>query len=78
MGKKKDNIFQTIGLLTQLGILMIVSIGIGYWFGSLIDNFIGESIIFRLVGILLGVISGFYSNYRLIKGYIDNNKDSSK
>lgn len=75
--KDWNKIFHTIGLLTQLGIVMVVNIALGFIFGNFIDEFMGVDIIFKIIGLIIGIVSGFYSNYRLIKVYIDNNNDDS-
>ena len=72
--KDWSRIFQAVGLLAQLGIVMVVNIGVGFLLGSWIDSLLSDSIIFRIIGLILGILSGFYSNYRLIKVFIDNNK----
>ncbi len=72
--KDWSRIFQAMGLLAQLGIVMVVNMGVGFVLGSFIDSLLAESVIFRIIGLILGILSGFYSNYRLIKVFIDNNK----
>jgi len=71
--KDWSRIFQAMGLLAQLGIVMIANMGVGFLLGSFIDRLLADSFIFRIIGLILGILSGFYSNYRLIKVFIDNN-----
>ena len=75
---KKDwqGILNALGLLTQLGIIMVINIGVGFFLGYILDNFMGREYIFKITGLLLGVGSGFYSNYKLIVRIINNNHDS--
>ncbi|MFW5980417.1 MAG: AtpZ/AtpI family protein [Halanaerobiaceae bacterium] len=66
---KKDwhQIVRGLGLLTQIGIIMIVNIGVGFFLGYLLDNYLGFQLVLKMIGLLLGIISGFYSNYRIIR-----------
>ena len=75
--KDWNRIFQTIGLLTQLGIVMVANLAIGFILGNFVDILLNVDIIFKIVGLIIGVLSGFYSNYRLIKVYIDNNNSDT-
>lgn len=75
---KKDwlKIARVFGLLTLLGIGIVSNIAVGFWLGSLIDRFTGHDLLFKLVGMIIGVISGFYSDYCLINDILgDNNED---
>jgi F0F1-type ATP synthase assembly protein I len=72
---KKDDwrkIVSTMALLTQLGIVVIVNIGVAFYFGLKIDQWLEYDYIFKIIGLILGTGSGFYSVYQLIKSYIDN------
>ena len=66
---KKDwtQIARGLGLLTYVGIVIIVNIGVGFYLGYLLDNYIGTAMIFKIVGLFIGILSGFYSDYRIIK-----------
>ena len=67
---KQENwhdILKALGLIAQLGIVMLANIAAGFYGGYLLDNFTGREIIFKIIGLLMGVFSGFYANYRLIK-----------
>lgn len=63
-----SNILKAAGLLTYLGIIMVVSIGIGFFLGLTIDNYLLTDPWFTILGLLLGVASGFYGVYQTIKG----------
>ncbi len=53
-------------LVAQLGIIMSVSIYIGYRAGFWLDQVTGTRMWFPIGGTLVGVVSGFYSLYRLM------------
>ena len=77
MDKKEwHKLLNALGLLTQLGIIMIINIGVGFFLGYLLDNIMGREYIFKVTGLLMGVGSGFYSNYKLIIKIIGKGKDS--
>ncbi len=76
MGKDDwKSIFRALGLLTELGLVIIANIGVGFIIGYLVDRATGSELFFKLTGLILGVISGFYSDYRLINKLIGDNKD---
>jgi len=72
MNKKEwQRILSSLGLLTQLGIVIIINIGVGFFLGYLLDNLAGREYIFKIIGILVGVGSGFYSDYKIIENIIN-------
>lgn len=68
-----------LSLVIQLGLMMSVGVYLGYRVGSWLDQLVGTSLIFTLLGTLLGIGGGFVSVYRLLVGVIqrraDNNDD---
>lgn len=68
---KKDSnfkdIFRVLALISQLGLTMIINIGIGFFLGYIVDYFLHTSILFKVIGLITGISSGFYSVYQLIK-----------
>ena len=78
MNNKTDwqQIARAFGMLTLLGITIIANIAVGFWLGSLLDKLIGSKLFFKIAGLIIGVFSGFYSDYRLINDILgDNNED---
>ena len=72
-----QKIAQAFGMLTLLGITVIVNMAVGFWLGSLIDRLIGSDLVFKITGLIIGVFSGFYSDYRLIND-VFGDKDENK
>ncbi len=71
-----QQIAQAFGLLTLIGITILANIAVGFWLGKVIDNYLNFDLFFKIIGIIIGVISGFYSVYRLTNGILgDNNED---
>lgn len=66
--RKNDNrtTFQTLTLITQLGLTMIVSIGMACAVGIWIDRRLGTSWV-TIIMFVLGTIAGGQSAYRLIR-----------
>lgn len=64
-------IMKALGLLTYIGILMVVSIGIGYFLGAWIDGRLNTEPVISIIGLIVGVGAGFYSVYQVIKGTMD-------
>ena len=47
-----QKIAQAFGMLTLLGITVIVNMAVGFWLGSLIDKLIGSDLIFKITGLI--------------------------
>ncbi|MEJ6951279.1 AtpZ/AtpI family protein [Natronospora cellulosivora (SeqCode)] len=62
-------IFHALGLIAHLGITMLVNIGLGFFFGYFMDNLLGREIVFKIIGIIIGVLAGFYSIYKLLSRF---------
>ena len=64
--KKPPNLLYFLSLVTQLGLVMISSILVGMMLGLAADKFLGISPWGAAVGILIGIVGGFYAVYQLI------------
>lgn len=64
-------IMKALGLLTYIGILMVVSIGIGYFLGNWLDGLLNTDPVISIIGLIIGVGSGFYSVYQVVKELMD-------
>lgn len=82
MTKKTSNwqlIIQTLALVSQLGLTMLGSIAIGFFFGRVIDQAFGYEFFITLIFMIVGVVAGFWSVYRMVRVYIESQKkDDSK
>lgn len=54
-----------LSLLTQIGVTMIVTIGIGIFTGRFLDNLLNTSPIFLIIMIVISVIAAFKNLYLL-------------
>lgn len=57
---KFSNAGQYIGLALSFGVTMLVSIYIAAWVGQWIDAKLGLDGVFRFIGVLCGIYSGFH------------------
>ena len=62
----KRKTFQTLALITQLGLIMISSVGIASWIGVWLDRKLGTSFI-TVVMFFLGAIAGFQAVSRMVR-----------
>ena len=72
MNRKKSTgaqISQALSLLSQLSIMMLVSIFGCFFIGKFIDNKLNTGPIFMLIFLVLGIGGAFMSVYKTIIGY---------
>ena len=69
---KWHQIVQALGLVSQVGILMITSIGLGFAGGYFLDQLLGREVVFKAIGLVVGILSGFYTNYKIIMDFISD------
>jgi F0F1-type ATP synthase assembly protein I len=74
MVKNKIQIFETLGLLAQVGLMMAAAIILGLFAGRFLDAKLGTSPIFTLVFILLGICGGFFQLFKLLTPKRDGKK----
>lgn len=72
--KNKDwrQIARALSLLTEVGLIIIISAGIGFGFGYLVDSFLNFNLFFKLLGLFIGLAAGFYSVYKLLISTFDD------
>jgi F0F1-type ATP synthase assembly protein I len=56
-----------LGLVAQLGFLMLGSIGAGFLIGFLLDKKFGGGGLFLAIFLPIGIVAGFIQCYRLIR-----------
>ncbi|MFP4200609.1 MAG: AtpZ/AtpI family protein [Bacillota bacterium] len=64
-----------LSLLFHIGILIVASIYIGFLGGSWLDDYLGAGMSFTVVGVILGVASGFWGSYRVMMSVSDRSED---
>lgn len=59
-----------LGLVAQIGLVIVISAGLGWWGGAYLDQRLGSGYVWSVIGMLLGVVSGFIAVYRmLLRGF---------
>lgn len=56
-----------ISLVTQLGLAVVVSVGLGLQAGLWLDARLHRSDLFSIVGLVLGLITGFNIAYQMLR-----------
>lgn len=77
MRQRRDNkkkTFQTLSLVTQLGLIMIVSIGMTTALGIWLDGKLGTDFL-TVILFFLGAVSGGQGAYRMIKQIFEEEDD---
>jgi F0F1-type ATP synthase assembly protein I len=64
LSKLKLKDYENLGLITQIGMIMIIPIFAGLFGGKWLDEQLKTGKFFLLVGIILGVIIAFLNLYR--------------
>lgn len=70
--KDWQQIMRALSLLTEVGLIIVISAGIGFGTGYLIDNFLNFELLFKLSGLIVGLAAGFYSVYKLLISSFDD------
>lgn len=61
-----NSVLHYLVLVSQLGIIMVSSVVICLFIGLYLDNKLGTNGVFITIFILLGILAGFWNDYRLI------------
>ena len=60
---------------SSIGLTLVFSIFIGGFFGYLLDNYFGTGYLFKIIGLIAGIIAGFRNVYIMGKKFQDQNQD---
>jgi ATP synthase protein I len=75
LGKETRKIFEQLAMVSQLGLTMVGSIGLGFAIGYYLDKWLGSRGIFLTLFILLGIVGGGYTVYRQIRELEDSENE---
>ena len=78
LGRENRKIFEQLTLVSQLGLTMAGSIGLGFAIGYFLDKWLGTKGIFLTLFILLGIGGGGYTVYRQIRELGDSESEEEK
>ena len=62
----KPEDFKGLAMLTQIGLIFVVCIGIGFFLGRFLDGWLGTTPWLMLVGLLIGIGAAFKSLFDLL------------
>jgi F0F1-type ATP synthase assembly protein I len=57
---------RTAGALSTVGLAFVLALVIGFWFGSVLDGWIGTKPLFTIVFFFLGLAAGVLNVYRIV------------
>jgi len=60
---------------SSIGMTLVFSIFIGGFFGYLLDNYFNTGYLFKIIGLILGIIAGFRNVYIMGKKFQEPNQD---
>lgn len=60
------NIISDLGLITQIGLMVVICLGIGLVLGLMADKWVVPGPIFKIIGIILGMSTGIWQAYRML------------
>jgi ATP synthase protein I len=78
LGKETRKILEQLTMVSQLGLTMVGSIGLGFAIGFYLDKWLGTRGIFLTLFILLGIGGGGYTVYQQIRELGDSESEEEK
>ncbi len=59
---------------SSIGLTLLFFIFIGAFFGYLLDNYFGTGYLFKIIGLIMGIIAGFRNVYTMGKKFQDQDQ----
>jgi ATP synthase protein I len=63
-GQSDRRWIRQLGVLSGVGLTLVISTVLGFWGGRVLDRWLGTAPWLMLVGLLLGIASGFVNLFR--------------
>jgi ATP synthase protein I len=63
MSANNRQLFQSLAMVSSMGISVVLAIGIGVWFGLTLDSWLGTKPWFFYIFLLIGIAAGFKNVY---------------
>jgi len=60
------SLLDNLSLVTQIGLMVVVSLALGLGLGFLAARWSGYEVLPKLLGVILGLAAGIYQAYRLV------------
>ncbi len=73
-GPKKPD-FRRLAELSSIGLVLPSSIAVGLFLGYLLDKLLGTAPWMLLIFLVLGIVSGFLSLFRVLRKFKDDDSD---
>ncbi len=78
MASDKRELFQSLAMVSSMGISVVLAIGIGVWFGLTLDRWLGTKPWFFYIFLFIGIAAGFKNIYHIAGREIRKNDDSNR
>lgn len=65
----------SLSLISEIGISMVMNIGVGFFVGMHLDRWLNTTFVFLLIGVIVGIFSGFRMVYLLLMRVIGDGGD---
>lgn len=78
MANNKRELFQSLAMVSSMGISVVLAIGIGVWFGLTLDRWFGTKPWFFYIFLFIGIAAGFKNIYLIAGREIRRNDDSNQ
>jgi ATP synthase protein I len=75
MDKDKRKSYTQMAYASSIGIGMVFAVFGGLFLGNLLDKKLGTTPFFTFVLLLMGIVAGFRSLYKLVKQYFKDERD---
>ena len=66
LSKSAGEALRTAGALSTVGLAFVLALVIGFWFGSIVDGWLGTKPIFTIVFFFFGLAAGILNVYRIV------------
>ena len=73
MDSEKKDLFRALGLVSSMGISVVVAIAIGVWVGLSLDKWLGTAPWFFYIFLFFGIAAGFRNVYIITSREIRRN-----
>jgi len=78
MAGSKRELFQSLAMVSSMGISVVLAIGMGVWFGLTLDRWFGTKPWFFYIFLFIGIAAGFKNVYVIAGREIRRNDDSNQ
>ncbi len=66
LSKNAGEALRTAGSLSTVGLAFVLALVMGFWFGSVLDRWVGTTPLFTIVFFFFGLAAGILNVYRIV------------